>query len=105
MTILPPVPADPDTVGGGVLGGRPVLAPVGLDEPGQVVRWHRRGAVRFAVALLIMLTASAVTDALSIGVAAVLLGSAAVAFVIILLFTSTGVAGRRWTLVLWPVAT
>ncbi|MEO6604520.1 MAG: GGDEF domain-containing protein [Aeromicrobium sp.] len=68
-------------------------------------RWHVRGAIRYAIALLIMLAASAVNETISLSVVAVLLGAACVVGVIRLVLASTRLDSRRWSLLLWPVAT
>ncbi|WP_332642585.1 GGDEF domain-containing protein [Aeromicrobium sp.] len=78
---------------------------VGIDEPGQIAAWHRRGALRFSIALVIMVTASAVTGAMSYAVVGVMVGAAVVATAAFTLLTRSGISARRWTLLLWPVAT
>lgn len=82
-----------------------MLAAVGLGEPGQVVLWHRRGGLRFAIGLVIMLIATLVTENFSAGVVFALLGAGIVAATLFAIMARCGLADRRWSLLLWPVAT
>lgn len=82
-----------------------MLTTVGVDDPWEIAVWHRRGVIRFAIALGIMLTSSIVTGALSVSVALTLVGSGLVVAAAFALMTHGGLAVQRWTLLLWPVAT
>lgn len=82
-----------------------MLIPVGLEEPGQVALWHRRGGLRYAVGLVIMLIATLVTDNFSVGALLALLGAGLVTLALFAAMVRGGLAGRRWSLLLWPVAT
>ncbi len=76
-----------------------------FDDPGQIAVWHRRGTWRFSIALLIMLTADMVTQTVAYAAMGTLLGAAAIAFSAHAALRHFGLACRRWTLLLWPVAT
>ncbi|MDR7087483.1 diguanylate cyclase (GGDEF)-like protein [Aeromicrobium panaciterrae] len=76
-----------------------------LNEPGQIAVWHRRGALRFSIAIVIMLTAEIVTLTISFAALVTLLSAAIVGYAAFRALTYLGLAERRWSLLLWPLAT
>lgn len=82
-----------------------MLAAVDPGDAAHAATWHRRGRIRFGIALVIMAAASVVTDAMTVPVIWVLLGAVVAVTVIMAGATISGLATRRWTLLLWPVAT
>ncbi len=81
--------------------------PAGIadDESSQVLQWHVRGQLRHLAGLLIMLAASIVTGTAWPGPAVVLASAALLAAAARYVLVVAGIADRRWTLLLWPVAT
>lgn len=78
---------------------------IGLDQPDQIALWHRRGGLRYAIGLVIMLIATVVTGNFSVRVVLALLGAGLVAMTLFAVMVRGGLADRRWSLILWPVAT
>ena len=76
-----------------------------FNDPEHIAVWHRRGAMRFSTAIVIMLTAEIVTLTISFAALVALLGAACVAYAAFRVLTHLGLADQRWTLLMWPVAT
>lgn len=74
-------------------------------ESGQVLQWHTRGQLRYTAGLLLMLAASIVTSTAWPEPTAVLLCGGVLAAVARFALVRSRIGDRRWTLLLWPVAT
>lgn len=74
-----------------------------LDDPTVVAAWHRRTSVLFIGVFLTLVLATLVTDSLTLDVVLVLLGVAAAIGLAYVILVVTGLVGRRWSLLLWPV--